>query len=48
MAVPVVSFAAALLGREDLALYDGSWSEWGLRPETEKEIGAGCRTTTAA
>jgi thiosulfate/3-mercaptopyruvate sulfurtransferase len=44
----VVSFAAALLGREDVALYDGSWSEWGLRPETEKEIGAGCRTTTAA
>jgi thiosulfate/3-mercaptopyruvate sulfurtransferase len=43
----VVSFAAALLGREDLALYDGSWSEWGLRPETEKEIGAACRTTTA-
>lgn len=44
----VVSFAAALLGREDVALYDGSWSEWGLRPETEKEIGAACRTTTAS
>ena len=43
----VVSFAAALLGREDLALYDGSWSEWGLRPETEKGIGAACPTTTA-
>jgi thiosulfate/3-mercaptopyruvate sulfurtransferase len=43
----VVSFAAALLGREDVALYDGSWSEWGLRPETEKEIGAACTTKTA-
>lgn len=42
----VVSFAAALLGRERLALYDGSWSEWGLRPDTEKEIGTGCKTTT--
>ena len=43
----VVAFAAALIGREDIALYDASWSEWGLRPDTEKEIGAGCKTTTA-
>jgi len=41
----VVAFAAALLGREDVSLYDGSWSEWGLRRDTEKEIGAACRTT---
>ncbi|MDB5687898.1 MAG: 3-mercaptopyruvate sulfurtransferase [Rhizorhabdus sp.] len=37
----VVAFGAALLGKEDVALYDGSWSEWGLRPETEKAIGEG-------
>ena len=43
----VVSFAAALIGKEDGGLYDGSWSEWGLRPDTEKEIGAVCPTTTA-
>jgi thiosulfate/3-mercaptopyruvate sulfurtransferase len=35
----VVLFGAALQGREDIALYDGSWSEWGLRPDTEKAIG---------
>jgi thiosulfate/3-mercaptopyruvate sulfurtransferase len=44
----VVSFAAALIGKEDGGLYDGSWSEWGLRPDTEKEIGEACRTTTPA
>lgn len=43
----VVLFAAALIGREDVALYDGSWSEWGLLPDTEKAIGEACMTTTA-
>jgi thiosulfate/3-mercaptopyruvate sulfurtransferase len=43
----VVLFAAALLGREDLSLYDGSWSEWGLLPDTEKAIGEACTKTTA-
>ena len=31
-------FGAHLLGRDDTALYDGSWSEWGADPATPKEI----------
>jgi thiosulfate/3-mercaptopyruvate sulfurtransferase len=30
-------FGAHLLGRDDSALYDGSWSEWGAHPTTPKE-----------
>jgi thiosulfate/3-mercaptopyruvate sulfurtransferase len=35
----VVLFAAYLLGRDDVGLYDGSWSEWGALPDTPKETG---------
>lgn len=33
-------FAAKLLGKDDVTLYDGSWSEWGLDPATPKATGA--------
>jgi thiosulfate/3-mercaptopyruvate sulfurtransferase len=36
----VVLFGAHLLGKEDVQLYDGSWSEWGADPGTPKELGA--------
>lgn len=32
-------FGAALLGKRDVAIYDGSWSEWGLDPQTPKATG---------
>lgn len=37
-AVPL--FGAHLLGKKDVRLYDGSWSEWGADPETPKAKGA--------
>jgi thiosulfate/3-mercaptopyruvate sulfurtransferase len=33
-------FGAHLLGMEKVALYDGSWSDWGSDPETPKATGA--------
>lgn len=30
----VLALALARLGREDVAVYDGSWSEWGAQPDT--------------
>jgi thiosulfate/3-mercaptopyruvate sulfurtransferase len=35
-----VAFALHLLGKDDVAVYDGSWSEWGADPDTPKETGA--------
>jgi len=36
----VVLFGAQLLGKKDVRLYDGSWSEWGADPATAKATGA--------
>jgi thiosulfate/3-mercaptopyruvate sulfurtransferase len=35
----VLLFGAHLLGKEDVKLYDGSWSEWGADPDTPKAKG---------
>ncbi|HWH22351.1 MAG TPA: 3-mercaptopyruvate sulfurtransferase [Allosphingosinicella sp.] len=35
----VLLFGAHLLGKEDVRLYDGSWSEWGADPATPKVTG---------
>lgn len=35
----VLLFGAHLLGKEDVRLYDGSWSEWGADPTTPKATG---------
>jgi thiosulfate/3-mercaptopyruvate sulfurtransferase len=36
----VLLFALHLIGKDDVALYDGSWSEWGADPATPKVSGA--------
>ena len=35
-----LAFALNRLGKEDVALYDGSWSEWGSDPDPPKATGA--------
>ena len=39
MTACVLAFALHLIGKNDVALYDGSWSEWGADPETPKAEG---------
>lgn len=39
MTASVVLFALHLIGRDDTALYDGSWAEWGADADTPKETG---------
>lgn len=34
----VLAFGLYLLGRDDVAVYDGSWSEWGHREDTPVEV----------
>ena len=36
----VILFGAHLLGKKDMQLYDGSWTEWGADPATPKAQGA--------
>ena len=36
----VLSFGLALLGKKDVGLYDGSWSEWGAQANTPVVTGA--------
>jgi thiosulfate/3-mercaptopyruvate sulfurtransferase len=39
MTACALAFALHLIGKDDVALYDGSWSEWGADPATPKAVG---------
>lgn len=43
----VLLFALDRLGKTDTALYDGSWSDWGIDPATPKELGPGANGASA-
>lgn len=36
----ILALALARIGRDDVAVYDGSWSEWGARTDTPVALGA--------
>lgn len=38
MTAAVLAFGAKLIGKDDVALYDGSWSEWGADNDTPKAV----------
>ena len=40
----VLLFALHLIGKDDVALYDGSWAEWGADPRTPKALPKGLAT----
>jgi len=40
MTACALAFALHRIGKDDVALYDGSWSEWGADPATPKATGA--------
>lgn len=40
MTACVLAFGLELLGKQDVALYDGSWAEWGADASTPKAVGA--------
>lgn len=43
----VLLFALDRIGKSDTALYDGSWSDWGIDPDVPKELGPGANGASA-